>query len=274
MSGIIVPTADGPQGFSLTYDTSVDPGLQAELAAIDSRIREPLDIPTERAAVGILDLRAHRFAAIHPDRLEYAASIAKIGILLAWFALRPGKFPDPATRRELGLMAKASSNEMAAKFSRELGLRRIQEVLNDAGFYNADRGGGLWLGKHYGETGERYGDPIADHSAAATVRQVLRFFLLLEQDRLVSADASRAMRDIFASPEIPHDDIKFVRGLAGRDVRILRKWGTWETWRHDAGVIRGSGRHYILCALTSHPRGDEYLEALAPAVDDAMTAAA
>jgi hypothetical protein len=31
------------------------------------------------------------------------------------------------------------------------------------------------------------------------------------------------MREIFASPDIPHDDIKYVKGLAGRDVRINRQ---------------------------------------------------
>ena len=78
------------------------------------------------------------------------------------------------------------------------------------------------------------------------------------------------MRDIFESPDIPHDQIKFVKGLAGRDVQILRKWGSWEEWLHDSAVITGSGRHYILVALTHHPKGDEYLEELARTVDGLM----
>jgi beta-lactamase class A len=127
------------------------------------------------------------------------------------------------------------------------------------------------VGKHYGAGSERYGDPLANHSHAATVRQLLRFYLLLEQGRLVSPAASRVMREIFRSPEIPHDNIKFVKALAGRPgVEILRKWGTWQDWRHDTAIITGPGRHYILVALTHHPRGDEYLEALARAVDDEM----
>jgi len=69
------------------------------------------------------------------------------------------------------------------------------------------------------------GDPINDHSHAATVRQLIRFYLLLEQGKLVSPQASKLMREIFASPDIPHDNIKFVRGLAGREVQLLRKWG-------------------------------------------------
>ncbi len=102
------------------------------------------------------------------------------------------------------------------------------------------------------------------------MRQLLRYFLMLEQGKLVSPAASKTMREIFASPGIPHTDNKFVQGLAGRDVEIIRKWGSWEDWRHDAAVVTGGGRHYILVALTRHSRGDEYLVALARGVDDLM----
>ncbi|MGZ7039488.1 MAG: serine hydrolase, partial [Thermoanaerobaculia bacterium] len=53
---------------------------------------------------------------------------------------------------------------------------------------------------------------------------------------------------------------------------ILRKWGSWEDWFHDTADIQGPGRHYVLVALTHHPRGDEYLSDLATAVDDVMSA--
>jgi len=89
--------------------------------------------------------------------------------------------------------------------------------------------------------------------------------------KLVSPAASQTMREIFASPDVPHDDIKFVKALAGRDgVQILRKWGSWENWRHDSAVVTAPDRHYILVALTQHPKGDEYLVDLAKAVDDLM----
>ena len=126
------------------------------------------------------------------------------------------------------------------------------------------------MGKHYGRGDERHGDPIADNSHAVTVRQLLRYYLLLEQGRLVSPTASKVMREIFASPNIPHDNNKFVKGLAGRDLEIIRKSGWWEDWLHDSAVVKGEGRYYIVVALTKHPKGDEYLEALAPVVDDLM----
>jgi beta-lactamase class A len=262
---------------TLDYDTPVDAALQARIESIDAELRAKYGMTPEQTDVGVLDLRSPRLAMIHPDQIEYAASIAKIGILLAYFQKHPEAATslDPVTRHELGLMIKASSNEMAAKYSRELGLREIQQVLNSYGFYEAARGGGIWVGKHYGPNSERIGDPVADHSHAATVRQLLRYYLLLEQGKLVSPAASKTMREIFASPDVPHDDLKFVHALADRpEVSLLRKWGSWEDWLHDSAVISGPRRHYVLVGLTHHPKGDEYLVDLARAVDDLMIATA
>ena len=52
-----------------------------------------------------------------------------------------------------------------------------------------------------------------------------------------------------------------------------------EDWLHDCAVVTSrpgstqavAGRHYILIAMTKTPKGDDYLEALAPAVDDVMS---
>lgn len=98
----------------------------------------------------------------------------------------------------------------------------------------------------------------------------MRYFLWLEQGKLVSPTASKTMREIFASPDIPHDDIKFVKALAGRNLQIIRKWGTWQDWLHDCAIITGPNRHYILVAMTKHSKGDEYLMDLAKAVDDLL----
>jgi len=261
-----------PARFTLSFTNSTDAALQARLEALDASLRSRYGMESNQTAVGVLDLEHGRLAMIRPDAEDYAASVAKIGILLAYFQLHPEAATnlDATTRHELGLMAKISSNEMAAKYSRQMGLRQIQQVINSYHLYDTNHGGGLWVGKHYGAGDERIGDPVANNSHAATVRQLLRFFLMLEQDQLVSPAASQSMREIFASPDIPHDDIKFVKGLDGRDVRILRKWGTWEDWHHDTAIITGPGRHYILVALTHHPRGDDYLVALSPAVDDML----
>jgi len=263
----------GLQDYKLDYEAPVDTVLQVKLEKIDTDLRGRFGMTTEQTAVGLLDLNTLRLAMIHPDREEYAASVPKVGILLAYFQLHSEAATNlnAQTRHELGLMAKASDNEMAAKYSRELGLKQIQAVLDSYHFYDTNHGGGIWVGKHYGKGDERIGSPVANNSHAATVRQLLRYFLMLEQGKLVSPAASKTLREIFASPDIPHDDNKFVKGLAGRDAQVIRKWGSWQDWRHDAAVVTGGGRHYILVALTKHPKGDEYLVELAKAADDLMT---
>jgi len=245
------------------------PDLQHQLESIDQRLRARYNIAADQTDVGVLDLdHPQRVAMIHPDHEEYAASVAKVGILYAWFAL--GHDVDATTQHELGLMIKVSSNEMAAKYSRIMGLTTIQQTLNAAGFYDASKGGGIWVGKHYGPGSERIGDPVANHSHAVTVRQLLRFYAMLDRGELVSPAASRAMKEIFLSPDIPQDDHKFAKGLHGRDVTILRKSGTWEDWLHDSAIVEGPGRRYVLVGLTHNPRGDAYLEELASEVDDLM----
>ncbi|MFN7141619.1 MAG: serine hydrolase [Limisphaerales bacterium] len=258
--------------YVLGFDTKVDPALQSAIEKIDSELRTRFEIESDKVSVGVLDLRTLRLAMVNPDRGDYAASVPKIGILLAYFQLHPEAVTnlDKQTRQELGLMAKASNNETAAKFSREMGLKEIQKVLNSYHFYDEKRGGGIWVGKHYGKGDERYGDPLGDNSHAATARQLLRFYLLLEQEKLVSPAASKEMRKIFESPEIPHDNIKFVKGLADRELKIIRKWGSWRNWLHDSAVINGTGRHYILVGMTQHAKGDDYLVELSQRVDDLM----
>jgi beta-lactamase class A len=267
--------ATQPAYFSyvLNYDTPVDPALQARLAAADLALRDKYNMTPEQSAVGVLDLRTGRLAMLHPDRIEYAASVPKIGILLAYFQTHPDAAThlDTAVERELGEMIKLSSNEIASKYSHQIGLKEIQRILTEEyHFYDKDHGGGLWVGKHYGKDAERYGDPIADHSHAATVRQLLRFYLLMEQGKLVSPAASKKMREIFATPALAAMDDRFVKGLAGRPVQIIRKAGWWEDWRHDTAVVTGPGRHYMIVAMTHHPKGDDYLVDLAPAVDDVV----
>jgi beta-lactamase class A len=258
--------------YTLGFDTPVDPALQARVEASDARLRAEYGMSAGQTSVGVLDLNTLRLAMVRPDRIDYAASVPKIGILLAWFHLNPDAAAklDPTVRHELGLMIKASDNAIAAKYSQLIGLKPLQQVLDGYGLYDASHGGGLWVGKHYGKGTERYVDPVGGNSHAATVRQLLRYYLLLEQGRLVSPAASATMRGIFASPDIPHRDDKFVKGLSGRGVQVLRKAGWWEDWFLDTAIVTGGGRHYLVVAMTHHPRGDDYLAAFAAAVDDLL----
>src|SRR5438105_2487943 len=77
------------QDYVLDYSSATDADLQAKLARIDADLRAKYRMTTNDTAAGVLDLKTLRLAMIHPDREEYAASVAKIGILLAWIQLHP-----------------------------------------------------------------------------------------------------------------------------------------------------------------------------------------
>ncbi len=249
-----------------------DPVMTLALGRLDTALRRVDEIEGEQTAVGLLDMTTGRFALLRADTQLYAASVPKIAILLAYFQTHPQAADslDEDTKQALGRMIKRSDNGMAAKYSKLIGLQTIADVLTSPAYklYDPLHGGGLWVGKHYGKSDERLRDPLAGESHAATVRQLLRYYLMLEQGRLVSPEASRTMRDIFESPELEHLQSKFVLGLAGRDVQIIRKSGTWSQWHADTAVVTAEGRHYILVALTHHEQGAKYLIDLVRAIDD------
>jgi N-acetylmuramoyl-L-alanine amidase len=249
----------------------VDPYLQRRLVEIDRGLCGELGIAVEQRACGVVDLNRGRLAMIRPNAMFYAASVPKIAILLAYFYENPEAATDldPVIEEELGRMIKQSDNALAAQFSEELGLITIAYVLENRRyrFYDKKRGGGLWMGKHYSKSEERLRDPLKNLSHAATVRQCLRFYLMLEQGRLISPEASARMKGIFASPSLDPVESKFVKGLAGTGATILRKSGTWKDHHLDTALIEHDGRCFILVGLTEHPRGAEYLERLAVEVD-------
>jgi len=73
----------------LGFDAAVDVGLQRAVEGLDARLREKLGMTEAQTAVGVMDLNSGRVALVRGDREEYAASVAKIGILLAYFEAHP-----------------------------------------------------------------------------------------------------------------------------------------------------------------------------------------
>ncbi|MCP4589960.1 MAG: D-alanyl-D-alanine dipeptidase [bacterium] len=260
------------QEYRLGYDVPVDDELQTALEEIDRRLGEQLGIPDSDRALGVLELNDLRLAMVDPDRMFYAASVPKICILLAYMQTHPEMITDMPddVRRELGRMIKVSDNTLAAKYGKIVGIEKVQEVLQSKRyrFYDKDHGGGLWYGKHYATGKPRIGDPLYDHSHGATVRQALRYYLMLEQGRLIGSAACVKMKQIFAAPELEFGNGKFVAGLQGRDLSLIRKGGTWRDWYLDTARIEHGRRVYLLAGMVHHPKGAEYLAQAAAALDD------
>src|SRR6516164_8889543 len=103
------------QNYTLDYATPVDPALQSQLEQIDTTLRAKFGMTTQQTAVGVLDLRHLRLAMVRPDYELYAASVAKLGIMLAYFQLHPAAATnlDPAMRHDLALMVRPSDDQAA-----------------------------------------------------------------------------------------------------------------------------------------------------------------
>jgi hypothetical protein len=93
---------------------------------------------------------------------------------------------------------------------------------------------------------------------------------MMEQGRLEDAATCAALKRIFAAPKLDFKHDRFVRGLEGRDVLILRKAGWWEDWHLDTARVQHGDHVYILAGAAHHPQGEEYLARMAAGLDDAV----
>lgn len=258
-----------------------DPALQKLLDTALDRERRARELARRRKlAVGLVDLAVWeqpRYAHVNGDTMLYAASLPKLALLLAaHHALEAGDLePSAELSQDLHDMIRVSSNPAATRTLDRLGYVRVAEVLTDRRYrlYDADRGGGLWVGKRFAKEGDRYPDPLHGLVHGATARQVCRFYHLLLAGKLVSPERSREMLDALVEPGILH---KFVCALEPRaaDRCLYRKSGTWRIWHSDSIVAWSSeGPRYILVALVEDASGEAILQQLGQAIDEALALA-
>lgn len=253
----------------------VDPGLQA---AMEKRLSANPEwarlIRGKKMAIGLVDLSGSepRFARVNGNQMMYAASLPKIAILLgAYVSFEDGSLPETeAIHADLADMIRVSSNSAATRLIDQIGMRKIQNILQDPqyGFYDEKRGGGLWVGKRYASDGPRVGDPMFNISHGATATQVCRFFYLIAEGRLINAQRSEQMLADLADPHLHH---KFVSQVEERapDAQMYRKSGTWKQWHSDAIMVRGSRwRDYILVGLVESQNGERVLRQVLPAMEE------
>ena len=253
---------------------SHDAALQARLEAALAQLH--LDEAVARNTLGlslvdITDLSRPRLASVNGDQMMYAASLPKIAILLGAFArIEAGEIQyDDETRDTLERMIRQSSNQAATDMLHQVGMGYLAKLLQSERYrlYDSAHNGGLWVGKEYGKGAAWKRDPLHRLSHGATALQVARFYYLLETGRLVSADASREMKEILGHPAIHH---KFVKGLEATrpEAKIYRKSGSWRQWHSDSAIVEHDGRRYIAVALTEDAHGGQLLSELIVALDD------
>jgi beta-lactamase class A len=258
----------------------VNPALQA---AMEKRLNANPEwarlIRNKKMAIGLVDMNGGepRFARINGNQMMYAASLPKIAILLgAYVSFEDGSLEESEEiHTDLGDMIRVSSYSAATRLIDMIGMRKIQAILQDPqyGFYDEERGGGLWVGKRYASDGPRVGDPIFNISHGATATQVCRFFYLLAEGKLINAERSSQMLADLADPHLHH---KFVSQVEERapDAQMYRKSGTWKQWHSDAIMVRGSQwRDYILVGLVESQNGERVLRQVLPAMEELIVPA-
>ena len=254
-----------------------DVDLQKELEAIlKSNSKWALLAKNKNLSIGIVDMidpLNARFAAINSNNMVYAASLPKIGILLASEdAIATGKIKETAeVKADMRLMIAKSCNAAASRMFNRCGVDYIASVLQDPCYnlYDKQNGGGLWVGKPYGGGGVRKGDPLKNLSHAASVMQVAKFYYMLAFGQLVNEERSTDMLQMLVDPQLHHKFVSVLDRVAP-DAKVYRKSGTWENWHADSALVWDKTRRYIVVALAQDASGETILRDLMLKMDNVL----
>ncbi|HUR31402.1 MAG TPA: serine hydrolase, partial [Saprospiraceae bacterium] len=224
-------------------------------------------------SIGIVDMNDpmhSRFAAINPDNMVYAASLPKIAVLLAAEeAIQQGNLTESAiVKADMRMMIAKSSNSAATRMVERVGLKQIGAVMQDPRYnlYDVENGGGLWVGKAYGASSGRIGDPIKNLSHAASVKQVCKYYYKLAFGQLVSPERSADMLSMLVDPELHHKFVSVLDRVAP-NAKVYRKSGTWETWHADSALVWDADRRYVVVVLAEDASGETMLRELMTKID-------
>jgi len=230
-------------------------------------------------AVSLVDLTVPGeafYAGVNDDHMLYAASLPKIGILLAVLQrVNDGAIAwTPEFSWRLTKMITISDNAFATWGARLVGLRGIAEVLLDPRYCLYEPGvGGLWVGRAFEKGGDSYRDPLKGIYHGANERQTARFYALLDAGLLVSPYWSEWMRAHMGPPEYVH---KFHLALGNRPgvELVARKSGTWQDFHSDSALVVHGARRYILVGLAHHEEGEVMLQRVAEIADEIVESGA
>ena len=280
--------SQGVDGTDLPY-TITDTNLIPLRSRIDTSLQRSLInklkenkrwkklIEEKRMCLGVVDIRDPenvKYARVNGNVMMYAASLPKIAVLLAAMdAFEKGEIKETESIKEdLRQMISKSDNGAATRMIDLLGFEKIEDVLTDPKYdlYDEEYGGGLWVGRRYSKTSERYPDPLMNLSHAATVSQVCRFYYLMAFGKLVTYQRSAEMLELMVDPELHHKFVNTLDKLVP-DAKFFRKSGTWKNWHTDSILVWGpKWRRYILVGLIDDYKGEEILRNVVPVVEEVL----
>jgi len=253
----------------LSPDANLEQSLRGVVAGLGLN-RQAAERRLAVSLVDVTDMEHVRYAGVNDRQMMYAASLPKICALVAGFErIQGGQLEyTPAVKEMFTRMVRYSSNADASRAIHTVGFDDIRRVLTSPKYqlYDPSQNGGLWLGKAYGGPGDYWKpDPLHHLSHGATTLQVARFFMMLQEGRLVSPEYSAEMKEILSKPGLHH---KFVKGLEGRGCAIYRKSGTWSRYHADAALVEHGGKKYIAVALMEDENGGQIFPQLIQRLDD------
>jgi beta-lactamase class A len=268
--------AESMSGVELANHLAPDPGLERSLRGVVEGLGLSGRVAEKRLAVSLVDvtdMEQVRYAGLNDREMMYAASLPKICALVAGFErIQGGQLEyTPAVKQMFTRMVRYSSNADASRAIQTVGFDYISRVLTSPKYhlYDPSQNGGLWLGKAYGGPRDYWKpDPLHHLSHGATTLQVARFFLMLQEGRLVSPEYNAEIKEILSKPGLHH---KFVKGLEGRGCAIYRKSGTWSRYHADAALVEHGGKTYIAVALMEDENGGQIFPRLIQRLDDLIT---
>jgi beta-lactamase class A len=255
-------SAQTPRAAELRADR--DPAMQQALEGAVRELGLQPSLTQHRlslALVDVTDAQAPRLAMLNGDDMMYAASMPKIGILVAALAeAESGRFPlDEQRLQAMNRMIRNSSNEDATRVLNWVGGERVLGWLQSDRFrlYDAQSGGGLWVGKGYDSEPAFHRDPVHNLSHGATAFQVARLYTMLADGTLFTPRYNALMMDILSNPGIHHKFVRALEGLPG--VHIFRKSGTWKNYHADSALVEQGGRRFVMVAIAEDPDGGDWL---------------
>ncbi len=197
--------------------------------------------------VDISDPRQVVHAEINADWETFTASLSKIAVLLGVVnTAHQQKNPDLLVQHKEAMdqMIKWSSNQHAIELFGVFGHEAISGAVREHGLYDDERGGLWWTRSSAKSPSVKTGTNVA-----GTARMVARYFLMMEQGKLVTPDDSRFIKSVLNNAALAI----FSQGIqkAYPDVTYYGKPGIYGEAVAEGLLIEGPNTRYVMAILTT-----------------------
>ncbi len=167
-------------------------------------------------------------------------------------------------KKDLEAMMKKSDNWAAGRCIHRIGYDYINGALTHAGLYSAAEKSGFWLAGDYipdSHASNRDGARIPGMGTgqAASAKAAALLLVHLARDELISADASRGMKDVMTNA---YSWVRYEMEAAHPGATVYGKLGLMGGAKgstHDCAIVKHDDAHYVIVTLFGGANGLEPL---------------